>query len=44
MTDQFFDLLTNASQDIKMSGNIDMLLMQLDYNKWYSGDRSMRIL
>ncbi|KAI7855479.1 Spc98 family-domain-containing protein [Circinella umbellata] len=44
MTDQFFDLLTNASQDIKVSGNIDMLLMQLDYNKWYSGDRSMRIL
>ncbi|KAI9252378.1 gamma-tubulin complex component protein [Phascolomyces articulosus] len=44
MTDQFFDLLTNASQEIKVSGNIDMLLMQLDYNKWYSGDRSMRIL
>ncbi|KAI8146687.1 Spc98 family-domain-containing protein [Fennellomyces sp. T-0311] len=44
MTSRFFDLLTHASPDIKASGNLDMLLMQLDYNKYYSGDRSMRVL
>ncbi|KAG0174935.1 Gamma-tubulin complex component 4 [Apophysomyces sp. BC1034] len=39
LTEQFFELISNQSQTVKSSGRLDILLMQLDYNKWYSGKR-----
>ncbi|KAI8390941.1 Spc98 family-domain-containing protein [Radiomyces spectabilis] len=35
-TELFFELITHQSQEVKSSGNLDLLLMQLDYNNWYS--------
>lgn len=35
-TDKFFVLTSSLQPDIKASGQLDVLLMQLDYNKWFS--------
>ncbi|KAL7327011.1 hypothetical protein PS15p_209266 [Mucor circinelloides] len=35
-TDKFFMLASSQQPDIKASGQLDVLLMQLDYNKWFS--------
>lgn len=35
-TDAFFVLTSSLPPDIKASGQLDVLLMQLDYNKWFS--------
>ncbi|KAI8089018.1 Spc98 family-domain-containing protein [Halteromyces radiatus] len=42
-SDHLFDLLSNQQQDMKISGHLTELLMRLDYNKWYSGQRYKHI-
>lgn len=39
MTDRFFTLVSDAPQEIKANGSLDILLLQLDYNKWFSDNR-----
>lgn len=34
--ERFFALASSQQPEVKSSGQIDVLLMQLDYNKWYS--------
>ncbi|KAL0089548.1 gamma-tubulin complex component protein [Phycomyces blakesleeanus] len=36
LTKRFFGIVSNQQQDIKASGHLDLLLMQLDYGKYYS--------
>ncbi|CAO3678468.1 unnamed protein product [Rhizopus microsporus] len=35
-TETFFGLASFQPPDVKLNGKIDILLMQLDYNKWFS--------
>ncbi|KAL9554833.1 hypothetical protein MBANPS3_002634 [Mucor bainieri] len=37
-TDAFFVLASSLPPDVKASGQLDVLLMQLDYNKWFSNN------
>lgn len=36
LTEKFFMLTSSQQPDIKASGQLDVLLMQLDFNKWFS--------
>ncbi|CEP19294.1 hypothetical protein [Parasitella parasitica] len=36
LADKFFILTSSQQPDIKASGQLDVLLMQLDFNKWFS--------
>ncbi|ORY96653.1 Spc98 family-domain-containing protein [Syncephalastrum racemosum] len=38
-TSRFFGLVSNQPQHVKVDGHLDLLLMQLDYNEWYSAHR-----
>ncbi|KAI9025017.1 gamma-tubulin complex component protein [Phycomyces nitens] len=40
LTKRFFGIVSNQQQDIKTSGHLDLLLMQLDYGKYYSSSGS----
>ncbi|KAI8891219.1 hypothetical protein K501DRAFT_166707 [Backusella circina FSU 941] len=37
LTEKFFMLASNQAPEVKSSGRLDALLMQLDHNNWYSG-------
>ncbi|GAA5805800.1 gamma-tubulin complex component protein [Helicostylum pulchrum] len=39
-TESFFILASSQQPEIKANGRLDVLLMQLDYNKWFSGQKS----
>ncbi|KAG1296905.1 hypothetical protein G6F66_003072 [Rhizopus arrhizus] len=39
-TEKFFNLASSQPPEIKSSGKIDILLLQLDYNKWFSNPYS----
>ncbi|KAI8981515.1 gamma-tubulin complex component protein [Pilobolus umbonatus] len=36
LSNTFFRLVSTQSPDVKVNGRVDILLMQLDYNKWFS--------
>lgn len=39
ISEKFFHLVSKQPPNLKTSGNLDILLMQLDYNTWYTGNR-----
>ncbi|KAI9363317.1 Spc98 family-domain-containing protein [Pilaira anomala] len=39
-TESFFTLASSQQPEIKANGRLDVLLIQLDYNKWFSGQKS----
>ncbi|KAI7905244.1 gamma-tubulin complex component protein [Cokeromyces recurvatus] len=44
LTQQFFALASSQRLDVKVSGQLDALLTQLDYNKWFSKTQYTQII